>query len=422
MSADRPSFSSQSDGATNSPPPFSVSDDTPTFDHVTPASHPLDPLTEEVARALAQPPPERTWIQSAVILAVSLVLFASAGFFSSTPTDLALLVGVLFFHELGHYLGMRLFNYQDVKMFFIPFFGAAVSGRSTSVEGYKEAIVLLLGPLPGIILGGVLGVVCKFHDSAALGSAAMLLLAINGFNLLPLLPLDGGRLVHLIVFSRQRHIEAFFRVATAVLLGLLAWAMGAWFLGIIAVFILLGTRMNYTISRLAQELRVFAAAVPAVNPTAAIPREWAIPLIERVRAAFPAIKPPATLANLTRQVWERMHLRPPGLAASVLLLAVYAAGFLGAPIAAVLLHAPITREVSRPQADGSVIRTREVRSWGQLQKSTELGPDGFPNGRHVEYFRATDRPRIEGEYKDGEPSGVWTYYREDGQVESRREY
>ncbi len=320
---------------------------------------PVDPQTEAVVAALAQKPPERTWIQSLGILVVTLVLFASTGFFNSSPTDLALLIGVLFFHELGHYLGMRIFNYQDVKMFFIPFFGAAVSGRSTSVAGYKEAIVLLLGPIPGIVLGGILGVVCMFHDSPLMRQASMYLMGINAFNLLPLLPLDGGRLVQLIVFSRQRHVEAFFRVVMALLLGLLALALRSWFLGLIAGFILFGTRLNYTISRLAQELRGLLGPPvdPAadVNPTAEIPRALAIPLVERVRAAFPAIQPPATLAQLARQVWERMHLRPPGLAASVVLLGIHAGAFFATPVAIVVFHALANpRVVEHKLQDGQV--------------------------------------------------------------------
>src|SRR5687767_5738358 len=189
---------------------------------VPPVAPVADPQTEAVLAALAQKAPDRTWVQGLVLLAVTLVLFASTGLFSSTPADILMLVGVLLFHELGHYVGMRLFNYQDVKMFFIPFFGAAVSGRATSVAGYKEAIVLLLGPVPGIALGVVLGAVCMFRDLPQLRQLSMLLLALNAFNLLPLLPLDGGRLVQLIIFSRQRHIEALFRVLVAVLLGLLA--------------------------------------------------------------------------------------------------------------------------------------------------------------------------------------------------------
>src|SRR5688572_11854119 len=77
-----------------------------------------DPQTEEVLAALAQKPAERTWIQGLVLLLVTLAIFASTGLFSSTPADILMLVGVLLFHELGHYVGMRLFNYQDVKMFF----------------------------------------------------------------------------------------------------------------------------------------------------------------------------------------------------------------------------------------------------------------------------------------------------------------
>ena len=39
---------------------------------------------------------------------------------------LAILVGVLFVHELGHWVAMRVFGYRNLKMFFIPFFGAGL--------------------------------------------------------------------------------------------------------------------------------------------------------------------------------------------------------------------------------------------------------------------------------------------------------
>ncbi|HZL91080.1 MAG TPA: hypothetical protein VFB96_22125 [Pirellulaceae bacterium] len=386
-----------------------------------PSAVPLDPLTAEVARVLEQPPPERTWLQSALLLGISLVVFAMAGVFQSTPVDLALLVAVLLFHESGHYLGMRLFNYQDVRMFFIPFFGAAVSGRTTSVEGYKEAIVLLLGPLPGIVLGVGLGIVCMFHDIPILRSASLMLLAINGFNLLPLLPLDGGRLVHLILFSRQRHLEAAFRLVAALLLGLGAWALGAWLLVLLAVFMLFGTRMNYVIASLAFQFRQLFPPGQPMDLSRQIPRERALPLIERVRAAFPQIQQPATLANLVRQVWERMHVQPPGVLASLFLLAIHAGAFLGTPIAANLFQIEQRSVVSAPGPQGEV-RREEVHSWGRLKQTTELGADHRYHGRHVEYYPNSGRVKVEGTYSDGVPSGEWTYYREDGQVDSRGDF
>src|SRR6516162_6955903 len=161
------------------------SDDSPVLaEAAAPIAPPPDPLTLATVAQLEKSPQQRTWIQM-LLLVVSLAIFAATGFFNDKPGRLALLVGVIFFHELGHYIGMRLFNYQDVKMFFIPFFGAAVAGRSRSVHGYGEAIVILLGPLPGIILGGILGIVGTINGSELLRSAAVLLLFINGFNLLP---------------------------------------------------------------------------------------------------------------------------------------------------------------------------------------------------------------------------------------------
>src|SRR5262245_2424702 len=40
----------------------------------------------------------------------------------SLPTAIAILVGVLLLHELGHLAGMRLFGYRDLRVLFIPFF------------------------------------------------------------------------------------------------------------------------------------------------------------------------------------------------------------------------------------------------------------------------------------------------------------
>jgi len=48
---------------------------------------------------------------------------------------------------------MKLFGYRDVQMFFIPMLGAAVSGVESNPSSVRKAIVSLLGPLPGIIIG-----------------------------------------------------------------------------------------------------------------------------------------------------------------------------------------------------------------------------------------------------------------------------
>src|SRR4051812_15229775 len=69
-----------------------------------------------------------------MVLVVSILVFIGVGLpgSASSPGDkgsrsweaLALLVPILLFHELGHYLAMRIFGYRNVRMFFIPLLGA----------------------------------------------------------------------------------------------------------------------------------------------------------------------------------------------------------------------------------------------------------------------------------------------------------
>jgi Zn-dependent protease len=306
-------------------------------------SPPVDERSAAVLTQLERDPTERTWVQTAMLLGVSLLVFAMTGFFNNDPTRLALLIGVLLFHELGHFAGMRLFNYQDVRMFFIPFFGAAVAGRPRSVEGYKEAIVILLGPLPGILLGAVVGVFGVAYDSEILHSAAMLLLIVNGFNLLPFLPLDGGRLLHLVLFCRQPWLEAIFRTITGGLLALCGRALGAWLLVVLGIWIVLATGYTFRVSQIAQKLRGPLPMGGKMDLSARIPREQAMPLIELVRERFPQMTQAQALANTVRQVWDRIHLRPPGLFASLCLLALYGGGFIAAPIALIGLSVATQR-------------------------------------------------------------------------------
>lgn len=147
------------------------------------------------------------------------------------------LIAVLLFHEAGHALGMRVFGFRDVRMFFIPFLGAAVSGRGRGVAAWKDAVVSLLGPLPGIYLGGVLTIASVVIPKPWLAQAAQLLLLLNLFNLLPFGALDGGRFLQRVFFSRHRVLDIGFQLVGS---GLLAWlAISSSMFGLFA-FVLLG--------------------------------------------------------------------------------------------------------------------------------------------------------------------------------------
>src|SRR5437667_6320963 len=150
---------------------------------------------------------------------------------------------------------MRIFHYRNVKMFFIPFLGAAVTGQNYSAPGWKKVMVALMGPLPGILVGGALGIIGLMVNRPLLIQIATIMLLLNGMNLLPLLPLDGGRVMQSLLFSRHYAMDIVFRaVAATALLGVFALTgQRIWmFLGIV---MLVCIPVAWRLGRIAQDLK-----------------------------------------------------------------------------------------------------------------------------------------------------------------------
>src|SRR5262245_12391836 len=194
-----------------------------------------DPLARDYQAGLAHlRKPKR--IGQGLLLIGTLVLFLLVQK-SNSGLALLILVSVLVFHEAGHYAGMRLFGYRDIRMFFIPFFGAAVAGKRGDVAAWKEGVVLLLGPVPGIVLGAVIGF--SATPAGGLRELSLMLVAVNLFNLLPIGGLDGARLLELVIFSRRRWLEIAFQTCTGLAAAWLALNWQSWGLGIMAMFMLI---------------------------------------------------------------------------------------------------------------------------------------------------------------------------------------
>ena len=102
-------------------------------------------------------------------------------------------VALLFVHELGHYIQLRREGVKPSGMVFIPFLGAVVAARSLGGSALAEARVGLAGPILGSIGAAAVAVAGFAADSDLLKALAFTGFFLNLFNLLPVVPLDGGR-------------------------------------------------------------------------------------------------------------------------------------------------------------------------------------------------------------------------------------
>jgi Zn-dependent protease len=102
-------------------------------------------------------------------------------------------VALLFVHEMGHVIQLRREGIKASAPVFIPFLGAAVWSKSLGGNALAEARVGLAGPVLGSI-----GAAACIPLADATGNEFWRALAFTGFflnlfNLLPVVPLDGGR-------------------------------------------------------------------------------------------------------------------------------------------------------------------------------------------------------------------------------------
>jgi len=112
-----------------------------------------------------------------------------------------ILLGAIVFHEYGHITGMKKCGIQTKGIYLIPFLGGAAVPSENFSTRTQEAYVSLMGPWYGLALllpFLLYGVV--FESSLAIGLASFMAL-LNLFNLVPISPLDGGRVIKSIAFS-----------------------------------------------------------------------------------------------------------------------------------------------------------------------------------------------------------------------------
>lgn len=163
------------------------------------------------------------------------------------------LVSILL-HELGHAWGCLI---QGVPVKRIMLYGGGgFCERSRSATRYEQELIVAMGPIVTIVLWAVAGLAAPHVEDPYIAWTLWLVSWVNGFlavlNLLPVQPLDGGKLFELIL-RRLLPADPAARIAGAV--GLLAAALlvpllvGGYLFAGFALFVLPGLLLHWRMFR-----------------------------------------------------------------------------------------------------------------------------------------------------------------------------
>ncbi|MDQ0890608.1 Zn-dependent protease [Paenibacillus sp. V4I9] len=126
------------------------------------------------------------------IISMFITIWAYA-YLAPLPFAIGIVLMILI-HELGHVFAAKIKGLPVSAPVFIPFLGALITMKKNPTDAATEAFIGIGGPILGTI-GGVaafgLGV---YTDSPVIVSVAYAAFYLNLINLLPIHPLDGGRI------------------------------------------------------------------------------------------------------------------------------------------------------------------------------------------------------------------------------------
>ena len=197
----------------------------------------LFPLQDPALPAETMPSSRRSRV---FVLAGSLSIWGAIALSSWPDLTSTYILLTLILHECGHFAAMYLRGYSSLSMFFIPLILGAVTGRKPDATPVDQLIVLFAGPLPGLLCGCLLYWLDIQTQLPLDRDVAFYLVSINLLNLLPIWPLDGGRICW-VLFARESAIaQAMLTVCSIVgaVFVFVAPQGGAMFLVVSGLFIL----------------------------------------------------------------------------------------------------------------------------------------------------------------------------------------
>nr|WP_276521647.1 site-2 protease family protein [Shewanella sairae] len=125
------------------------------------------------------------------------------------------LIACLVFHEYGHIRAMKYFGMKTKGIYLIPFMGGLALSDEKINTRWQDVVISIMGPTFGLLMSIASLIAYWITGNIFFAGLATFNALLNLFNLLPILPLDGGHILKSISFSMNS------------LMGLVACILGA---------------------------------------------------------------------------------------------------------------------------------------------------------------------------------------------------
>jgi stage IV sporulation protein FB len=103
----------------------------------------------------------------------------------------AILMAFAFIHEIGHLIAGILLGLKPKKMKIMPF-GISISFKYCKKTNIQRLLIAAAGPVTNLLIAGILFFVSDFNERSLIIYSNILIAL---FNLIPIYPLDGGRII-----------------------------------------------------------------------------------------------------------------------------------------------------------------------------------------------------------------------------------
>lgn len=133
---------------------------------------------------------------------------------------------MLFVHESGHIWAMKRYGIKTSGIHFLPFIGAAAVADEEFPSRGAEAFIAIMGPIWGFVLALLTGFVYVANKNPLFAAAASWMAMMNLFNLLPINPLDGGRIMKSIAYSVHSRAGLIFLIVGIIASSILTYKIG----------------------------------------------------------------------------------------------------------------------------------------------------------------------------------------------------